>query len=233
MTDLPHGELLLADQIHDIWRPKRQELIDADREEPLRIRVHRCYKALKSAEFVEQEDSGAGVDGGLVMRWIALNALYGRWDEQANMPVKDRVSLDTFTSEVCRVDKGGRVLAALREVTQDAKALLESSFVMERFWRNPEWDQVRPDRRRAADFRDEVVGGRPSGALHRVLIAVYFLRCQIVHGGATLGSGLNRTTVEPAARILSRLSGQLLACVTEHGLEMQWGEICYPPVRPS
>ena len=38
------------------------------------------------------------------------------------MPVKDRVSLDTFTSEVCRVDVGGRVFAALREVTQDARS---------------------------------------------------------------------------------------------------------------
>jgi hypothetical protein len=77
------------------------------------------------------------------------------------------------------------------------------------------------------------MGNRPSGALHRVLIAVYFLRCQIVHGGATLGSGLNRTTVEPAARILKLLSSWLLAAVIEHGLEMQWGAICYPPVRPA
>ena len=30
MTDLPFGELLLAEQIHDVWRPKRQELVDAE-----------------------------------------------------------------------------------------------------------------------------------------------------------------------------------------------------------
>ena len=50
MTDLPFGELLLAEQIHDVWRPKRQELVDAEREEPLRVRIHRCYTALKRAE---------------------------------------------------------------------------------------------------------------------------------------------------------------------------------------
>ena len=39
------------------------------------------------------------------------------------MPVKARVALGGFTSEICRVDEGGRILAALREVTQNAKAL--------------------------------------------------------------------------------------------------------------
>ena len=232
MTDLPFGELLLAEQIHDVWRPKRQELVDADRDEPLRVRIHRCYTALKRAELVEQEGD-VGVDAALVLRWIALNALYGTWDDQAGMPVKDRVALDTFTSEICRVDADRRIHAALLKVTQDAKALLENSFVIERFWRNPEWDQVRPQRGRATGFRDDVIGGRTARALHALLIAVYFLRCQIVHGGATLGSSLNRPTVEPAARILNLLSGQLLAAVTEHGLEMQWGAICYPPVRPA
>ena len=233
MTTLPFAELISAETIHAGWIPKRQQLADADTEEPLRIRVHRCYIALKRAELVEQEGSGVDVDAALVLRWIALNALYGSWDGQANMPVKDRVALDVFTSEVCRVDQGRRLHAALLKVMQDAKALLENSFVIERFWRNPEWDQVRPQRGRAASFRDDVIGGRTARALHALLIAVYFLRCQIVHGGATLGSSLNRSTVEPAARILSLLSSQMLACVTEHGLEMQWGEICYPPVRPS
>ena len=42
------------------------------------------------------------------------------------MPVKDRVALDTFTSEICRVDADRRIHAALLKVTQDAKALLEN-----------------------------------------------------------------------------------------------------------
>jgi len=70
-----------------------------------------------------------------------------------------------------------------------------------------------------------------AAALQRVLMSVYFLRCQIVHGGATLGSELNRVTVEPASRILGVLSSQLLALVVEHGLEMEWGPLNYPPVR--
>ena len=233
MTSLPFGEPLSAAQIHDFWLPKRTELVEANRDEPLRIRIHRACTALKRAELVEQEGSPVGLDAALILRWISLNALYGTWDDEVGMPVKDRVALGGFTSEICRVDEGGRILAALREVTQNAKALLENSFVIARFWRNPEWDQVRPQRGRAKDFRDDVMGGRSARALHALLMAVYFLRCQIVHGGATLGSQINRSTVEPAASILSMLTSQMLAVVTEHGLEMRWGEICYPPVRPA
>ena len=72
---------------------------------------------------------------------------------------------------------------------------------------------------------------RTGAALHRVLMVVYFLRCQVVHGGATMGSGVNRVTVDPAARLLRGLAGQIIAVCMERGLEMAWGELCYPPVR--
>jgi hypothetical protein len=152
------------------------------------------------------EQAGAG----LVLRWVALNALYGAWDEHAGMPIKDRIALDRFTSEACRVDREDRILTALRELTQEAKSLLESAFLIERFWRDAEWDHVRPQRGRAAAFRDDVMGRRPASALHRLLIAVYFLRCQIVHGGATLGSQLNRVTARPASTVLRLLSSRRL-----------------------
>lgn len=147
------------------------------------------------------------------------------------MPVPDRVALDRFTSEAARVDGEGRLLPALEPLRDDARALLESPFLIERFWADQEWDQVRPQRGRTAKFGEELRENRAGAALHRLLIAVYFLRCQIVHGGATLGSRVNRVTVEPGARVLRQLTGQLIALVIERGLEMEWGEICYPPVR--
>jgi len=72
---------------------------------------------------------------------------------------------------------------------------------------------------------------RTGAAMHRLLISVYFLRCQLVHGGATLGSSMNREVVEPGSRVLALATGQLAALVIEHGTEMKWGEVCYPPVR--
>lgn len=175
--------------------------------------------------------SKSATDAALVFRWVALNSLYGRWDHTTGTPMKDRIALDKFTTDACRVDTSRRIADSLKCLTQEAKDLLESPFLISRFWRDGEWDNVRPNRGLAAKFRNEVLEDRPSAAVHRLLIAVYFLRCQIVHGGATLGSGMNRVTVEPASRVLRLLASQLTATVIEHGLTMEWGELCYPPVR--
>ena len=42
---------------------------------------------------------------------------------------------------------------------------------------------------------------------------------------------MNREVVEPGSRVLALATGQLAALVIEHGTEMKWGEVCYPPVR--
>ena len=181
---------------------------------------------------MEDRDGSAGsLDAALVFRWIGLNALYGAWDVEQGMPVKDRVAVSNLTTELCRVDVEGRMAKCLALVADPARELLMNSFLANRFWKDPEWDQVRPNRGNAAAYRNELLEKRTSAALHRLLMAIYFLRCQIVHGGSTIGGKLNRETVEPAARILELLSSQMLATVVEHGLEMKWGPVCYPPVR--
>jgi hypothetical protein len=207
-------------------------LAEEGKSEDLRIRVHRACCALEQAEACEglgQEASN--VDSALIFRWIALNSLYGHWDTERGMPVPDRRALDTFTSQVARVDEGGRMSAALNALRAEAAALLENPFLIERFWASAEWETVRPQRGRMRKFEAELRENRPGAALHRLLMAVYFLRCQMVHGGATIGSSMNRVTVEPAAAVLRLMTGQVIALVMEQGDRMEWGELCYPPIR--
>ncbi|QDV07328.1 hypothetical protein Poly30_28520 [Planctomycetes bacterium Poly30] len=213
------AEPLSSIELHAAWAPTKAKLVKEDRDEPLRIRVHRACKALKQAERIEASSkSRSATDAALVFRWVALNSLYGRWNSEYGSPMKDRIALDHFTTQACQVDQAGRIAASLETLTHEAKELLESPFLISHFWRSGEWDNVRPNRGLSAKFRNELLEGRPSAAVHRLLIAVYFLRCQIIHGGATLGSGMNRVTVEPAARVVRLLSSQLVAVVVDHGL---------------
>lgn len=231
---LPKDRALTAAEISRFWRPTKQKLISDDRNNDLRVRVHRACVALSEAERIEKaQDSRVALDAGLVLRWVGLNALYGQWDEQSGIPMRDRESLDSFTSRVAAIDSDGRLSAVLGLLEAEAQTLLESTFLTQRFWRDQEWENVRPRKGRYRSYRDDRLSGRVAGPLHQLLIVVYFLRCQIVHGGATLGSDVNRVTVEPASRALSLLSGQLLAVVVEHGLEIEWGNLCYPPIRDA
>ena len=230
MNTLPIAEPLTAAVLHEHWMPTRDRLVRQDTENDLRVRIHRACKALRQGERAESDGTAEGQDASIVFRWVALNALYGDWDWDAGMPARDRQSLDRFTSEISRVDTEERIRQTLEAHGDDARALLESPFLIDRFWRDGEWDQVRPQRGRARNFNEELRSERTSAALHRVLMVIYFLRCQIVHGGATMGSSVNRVTVDPAARLLRALSGQIIAVSMERGLEMTWGELCYPPV---
>ena len=230
MTTLPTGEQLTAAILRDHWKPTRDRLVREDSENDLRVRIHRACAALRQGERAESDGTAEGQDASIVFRWVALNALYGDWDWDAGMPARDRQSLDRFTSEITRVDTEKRIRQTLEAHAEDARALLESPFLIERFWRDGEWDQIRPRRGRARTFNEELRDERTGAALHRILMVLYFLRCQIVHGGATMGSSVNRVTVDPAARLLRALSGQIIAVSMNQGLEMGWGELCYPPV---
>ena len=230
VTALPADDTLDAATLHAHWKPTRDRLVRQDTENDLRVRIHRACAALRQGERAESDGTAEGRDASIVFRWVALNALYGDWDWDAGMPARDRQSLDRFTTELSRADSEGRIRRTLEAHAEDARALLESPFLIERFWRDGEWDQVRPQRGRARNFNEELRSERTSAALHRVLMVIYFLRCQIVHGGATMGSSVNRVTVDPAARLLRALSGQIIAVSMERGLEMSWGELCYPPV---
>lgn len=231
MPALSPDTRLTAAALESYWRPTRDRLVQQDQAEDLRIRIHRACAALHQAELVESDQSRAGQDAALVFRWVSLNALYGDWDYDRGMPTGDRRALDRFTSTICRVDEAGRITRSLQRHTAEARALVESPFLIERFWSDGEWDQVRPRRGRARRFQEDLDAQRPSAALQQVLIAVYFLRCQIIHGGATVGSTMNRVTVDPASKLLKSLCGAIIAVSMERGLEMTWGELCYPPVR--
>ena len=68
-----------------------------------------------------------------------------------------------------------------------------------------------------------------SPILERVLQRLYFLRCQLVHGAATYGGALNRTAVKRCGMMLGHVVPAMLLVIIDHGVEEDWGELCYPP----
>lgn len=227
---LPHGVPLAASQLQAAWAPTKERLFKAGQENDLRVRVHRATSALEQAERHDSAHGREAVDAALVFRWIGLNALYGRWDHEQGLPVKDRRALDMFTSECARLDRP-RLESTFEAIRDPAEKLVESPFVEERFWKHGDFEDIRPRRGQVKKMRTAVREQRVGDAIQRTLMVVYFLRCQIVHGAATLGSSLNRETVKPAADVLRVSCGQFVALAIEHGLSLDWGSICYPPVK--
>ena len=58
---------------------------------------------------------------------------------------------------------------------------------------------------------------------------LYVLRNQLVHGGATWNSGVNRSQVNDGARILGLIVPVIIHLMMENP-DTHWGEACYPVV---
>ena len=67
------------------------------------------------------------------------------------------------------------------------------------------------------------------GLLEIVLERLYTLRNQLIHGGATYNSKLNRAQLRDACNIMQLLVPIIIDIMLENG-EHNWGEIAYPVI---
>jgi hypothetical protein len=83
--------------------------------------------------------------------------------------------------------------------------------------------------RRGASFLDRR-SQRWTQIIDEILARIYVMRCQLVHGAATCGGKLNRTSLKHCVTMMQRLLPALLLVWIDHGADEDWGTMCYPPV---
>jgi hypothetical protein len=200
----------------------------ADRHpEPYRVRLHRALSWLGRAER-EAEDP----DARFIFLWIAFNAAYAHefGDEQ-----DERSLLQAFFARLVEADTAGCLHAVLFErYSGPVRTLIDNRYVFAPFWRamrdhdgSGRWEE-RFNRARQAAMRS-VLERDTVRLLCIVFDRLYVLRCQLVHGGATWNSRVNRAQVQDGVRLLESLVPPMLGLMIEHpGLEL--GAIAYPVV---
>jgi hypothetical protein len=189
------------------------------------IRVHRSLSWLERAFATDAEQEP---DGRLLFGWIAFNALYGRWDEQQGYAAKDRESWKEFACEVLRRDSGERVGLQLKALRDDVLKLLDNKFLDPQFWKDPSAKRKRRSYFAAqAHFHER----RWQALTLAVLDRIYTLRGQLVHGAATRGSRLNRTSLQVSCRVLEGILVPLLEIVINQRADDNWPPLCYPPIK--
>ena len=71
-------------------------------------------------DAVEDSDDSEKVDEKLIFRWIALNALYGRWNSVSHEPEGDEQSLQCFLTVIENMDQD----ALMKQCLVDHKPLV-------------------------------------------------------------------------------------------------------------
>lgn len=219
------------------WRPIKEGPASDAAHAPIRIRLHRALSWMDRADKIMVADP-EGDDTTLIFYWIALNALYGTWDDERRQPSPDRESLGLFIDLICHHDAKQQRLPALFATHRGLiEGIVSDQMLVQHFWRDP--DPVVPD----ADgptpgvifaLRSAVRERRMSKALDIVLTRVYFARCQLVHGGATCGGELNRNAVRMCAQFLMLFLPEAALIIIDSAWaddKAPWADLCYPPLR--
>lgn len=212
---------------HAELRERFRAIPATDTPDSWRVRLHRALSWLGRAES-EPGDP----DARFLFLWIALNAAYAR---EVGQSERERELVREFLTRLVKLDTDGQLHAALfGQFSGPIRTLIENKHVYQPFWTAQQaWDA-------SESWRDGFEAGKRAAlqalmakdtakVLAIVFDRLYVLRNQLVHGGATWNSSVNRQQVRDGAAILGTLLPVLLELVISHP-SLDHGEILYPVV---
>lgn len=195
----------------------------------LKLRVHRALSWLDRAEHSRDDQ-----DAEFIFLWISFNAAYAN----------EIISLERFTEQevfghfferICGMDKEKKLYELVwSEFAGSVRVLLANKYVFRPFWdycnksiSEEEWSE-RFNRANAA--ANKALGRRNTQVVLSIIFSrLYTLRNQIIHGGATWNSGVNRDQIRDSVHILRNMVPVMIEIMMNHPDEV-WGDPCYPVV---
>jgi len=197
---------------------------------------HANHRALSWLDRAEQLAAQDDADGQFVFLWIAFNAAYAsEIDERYRL--SEQQTFRSFIGKLVDLHAArGRIEALVwQEFPKSIRVLLDNRFVFQEFWAfqggalaEEDWKQSFANANRAAHL---ALGKRDTPAvLSIVLSRIYTLRNQLIHGGATWGSSVNRDQVRDCVNLMAQLVPLIIEIMMDHPAAL-WGQACYPVVR--
>ena len=169
----------------------------------------RIYRAISWAARAECESAKepADSDTAFILLWIAFNAAYAVDDPYAD-PISEPLRFKAFIQKAVDHDKRDVVRNYVFANEQTIDAIVDNRYLFNRFW---EYQNEIPG---SETWRSELAGESRAvrryfreGSAVEILVTLfprlYTLRNQLVHGGATWNSQVNRVQVENAASIMA------------------------------
>ena len=198
------------------------------------LRMHRALSWLQRAEAAGSDD-----DVAFVCLWIAFNAAYAQDPGRRADTASERQAFRDFVDDLCRLDKDRSLSTLVWQVFPGPiRVLLNNQFVFQPFWdalNNPRPDGSTPGHWQQAfdDARQRVhralARQDTQNVLYEVFVRLYTLRNQLMHGGATWNSSVNRAQVHDGRVLLARLLPAMLAVMMDHPARFE-GRPFYPVV---
>jgi hypothetical protein len=192
------------------------------------LRVHRSLSWLKAA------DDNPSADAKFIFLWIAFNAAYAQ-EFVSDEELTKRESFKEFLGRLLRLDSEDLIYNIVwQNYSGKIRLFIDNQYVTRYFWdfhngrlTEDEWQRKFEKSRKLAK---KALAIKDTPVFVGILFdRLYVLRNQLVHGGATWNSKVNRDQVRNGSRILQELVPAIIHILMEHPAE-PWGRPCYPPV---
>jgi hypothetical protein len=194
----------------------------------LGLRVHRALSWLDRAERCDDDD------GRFIFLWIAFNAAYaneiGTKDRDPEQKVYSR-----FLGKLNDLDKGDVLYELIwTEFPNSIRMLLDNQFVFQPFWdyhngliEEEAWTK---EFEQAKVTANKALAGHSTGTVLAIILSrMYTLRNQMIHGGATWNSRVNREQLRDCSAFLGKLVPFIIQLMMDNP-DTLWGDACYPVV---
>jgi hypothetical protein len=206
---------------------KRKLKITTDIESNHCIRLHRAISWLKAAEV-----SNDNPDAQFIFLWICFNSCYSM-EKVGAISNSERKSLHEFLVKLISLDFEHQIFNLFwQKYSGPIRLLIQNKYLFKLFWdfhrgEVKDWEKEFEKSIILADTylaKQDIVN-----LLEIVIDRLYVLRNQLIHGGATYKSKLNRKQLREANNILLFIVPTIIHLMLVNH-QHNWGEIYYPIV---
>ena len=206
----------------------KQRRVRAGFPEALGLRVHRAISWLGRAE-AEADDPAVR----FILLWIGFNAAYAA--DLRTEPTSEQDAFRAYFAALVGLDRTHRIYNAVWErFSHEIRLLLDNRYIFAAFWSHHNGIEGYDDwAARLASSRGDIGRAMARRDTTRILSTLfsrlYVLRNQLVHGGATWNSTVNRHQVRDGAAVLGCLLPIMIDLMMDSP-HRDWGRPFYPVV---
>jgi len=194
------------------------------------LRVHRAISWLQRAEM-ESND----YDAAFMFYWVSFNAAYAGDQEEYSLAGERSIFSDYF-EKMISLDPHHKIYNAIWEkFSASIRLLLNNKYVFQPFWKYHNQVQGYEDwEERFEKSKSRIkaaMGTRDTRLILTILFdRLYVLRNQLIHGGATWNSQVNRSQVQDGEKILAFLMPIFIGLMMDNP-DADWGAPSYPVIE--
>lgn len=194
--------------------------------EELNIRLHRAISWWACAEKQTND-----IDLHFLTQWIAFNSCYALDSQEQKT---EREKFRQFIRNLVKHDTEQRIFNILWEkFSGPIRMLIQNPYIYRTFWdfqRGDVKDWKKSFERSNEEAFKHLAKKNVEGLLEILLDRLYILRNQLIHGGSTYNSKINRKQVKDGTRILEMLVPVIIETIMHHP-EEDWGRLLYPVIK--